>query len=169
MCCGNNGFGGSGCLWIILLIIILCCCGNGTAGAATTAAATTAAAAVTTAAAAEVHPWRRAGRKPRFFPCGPASAGEPVHFRQQQVHPLVVGLPGHLRLEDTLPAQAHGKSREPGQPAVVVPPAKPQAVPLPVVTHGGNRASWISSRASRGALSGGSQMPKETCTMGTSG
>ena len=30
MCCGNNGFGGSGCLWIILLIIILCgCCGNG--------------------------------------------------------------------------------------------------------------------------------------------
>ena len=26
MCCGNNGFGGSGCLWIILLIIILCCC-----------------------------------------------------------------------------------------------------------------------------------------------
>ena len=29
MCFGNNGWGGSGCLWIILLIIILCCCGNG--------------------------------------------------------------------------------------------------------------------------------------------
>ena len=23
MCCGNNGWGGNGCLWIILLIIIL--------------------------------------------------------------------------------------------------------------------------------------------------
>lgn len=29
MCCGNNGFGGNGCLWIILLIILWCCCGNG--------------------------------------------------------------------------------------------------------------------------------------------
>ena len=29
MCCGNNGWGGCGCLWIIILIIILlCCCGG---------------------------------------------------------------------------------------------------------------------------------------------
>ena len=28
MCCGNNGWGGNGCLWIILLIIILCACGG---------------------------------------------------------------------------------------------------------------------------------------------
>lgn len=32
MCCGNNGFGGNGCLWIILLIILWCCCGNGFSG-----------------------------------------------------------------------------------------------------------------------------------------
>ena len=66
-----------------------------------------------------------------------------------------MGLPGHLRLEDTLPAQAHGKSREPGQPAVVVPPAKPQAVPLPVVTHGGNQGQLdLLPRQQRGALRG---------------
>ena len=28
MCCGNNGWGGNGCLWIILLIIILFACGG---------------------------------------------------------------------------------------------------------------------------------------------
>ena len=29
MCCGNNGWGGSGCLWIILLIILFACGGWG--------------------------------------------------------------------------------------------------------------------------------------------
>lgn len=31
--CGNNGFGGNGCLWIIIIIILLvCCCGGGLGG-----------------------------------------------------------------------------------------------------------------------------------------
>ena len=29
MCFGNNGWGGSGCLWIILILIIICCCCGG--------------------------------------------------------------------------------------------------------------------------------------------
>ena len=33
MWCGNNSWGGCGCLWIIILIIILfCCCGGGNWG-----------------------------------------------------------------------------------------------------------------------------------------
>lgn len=29
MCFGNNGWGGSGCLWIVLILIIICCCCGG--------------------------------------------------------------------------------------------------------------------------------------------
>ena len=32
MCCGNNGWGGSVCLWIIILILILFCCNGSGCG-----------------------------------------------------------------------------------------------------------------------------------------
>ena len=90
MCCGNNGFGGNGCLWIILLIIILCCCcGSGNS-------------------------WNGNGCGcGSNNNCGCGCGGSPAFSRsgedrpllgEHQVHPSVVGLSGHPVLQDAPPA-----------------------------------------------------------------